>query len=77
MSLLIERCTYPAGSLADLSASALFIEDDVSNPQNSYVDPVTGRRSDTASRYLYPHADNPNLTIMVGKRVKRVIVEYV
>ena len=41
-----------------------------------YVDPITGRRSDAASRYLYPHAENPNLTIMVGKRVKRVILEY-
>ncbi|KAI9460309.1 GMC oxidoreductase-domain-containing protein [Boletus coccyginus] len=40
-----------------------------------YVDPVTGKRSDAASRYLYPHSGNPNVTIMVGKRVKRVIIE--
>jgi alcohol oxidase len=38
---------------------------------------VTGKRSDAASRYLYPHAENPNITIMVGKRVKRVVIEYV
>ncbi|KAF8124724.1 hypothetical protein EV363DRAFT_1177677 [Boletus edulis] len=40
-----------------------------------YVDPVTGKRSDAASRYLYPHSNNPNITILVGKRVKRVIIE--
>ncbi|KAI9571645.1 GMC oxidoreductase-domain-containing protein [Boletus coccyginus] len=40
-----------------------------------YVDPVTGKRNDTASRYLYPHSGNPNITIMVGKRVKRIIIE--
>ncbi|KAF8442078.1 GMC oxidoreductase-domain-containing protein [Boletus edulis BED1] len=42
---------------------------------NAYVDPVTGKRSDAASRYLYPHSNNPNITILVGKRVKRVIIE--
>ncbi|KAG9312156.1 hypothetical protein JVU11DRAFT_7446 [Chiua virens] len=36
---------------------------------------VTGKRSDAASRYLYPHSDNPNVKIVVGKRVKRVIIE--
>ncbi|KAI9462703.1 GMC oxidoreductase-domain-containing protein [Boletus coccyginus] len=40
-----------------------------------YVDPVTGKRADAASRYLYTHAGNPNITIVVGKRVKRVIIE--
>ena len=38
---------------------------------------MTGKRSDAASRYLYPHSENPNLKIVVGKRVKRVIIEYV
>ncbi|KAF9230349.1 GMC oxidoreductase-domain-containing protein [Melanogaster broomeanus] len=35
----------------------------------------TGRRSDAASAYLYPHSENANLQILVGKRVKRIIVE--
>lgn len=48
-----------------------------SSTKHRYVHPVTGRRSDAASRYLYPHAENPNLTILVGKRVKRIIIEYV
>ena len=38
---------------------------------------MTGKRSDAASRYLYPHSENPNLKIVVGKRVKRVVFEYV
>lgn len=42
---------------------------------NKYIDPKTGRRSDAATNYLYPHTDNPNLHILVGKRVKRVIFE--
>lgn len=42
---------------------------------NKYIDPKTGRRSDAATNYLYPHSDNPNLHILVGKRVKRVIFE--
>ena len=44
---------------------------------NRYIDPKTGRRSDAATNYLYPHTDNPNLHILVGKRVKRVIFECV
>ncbi|KAG9316088.1 GMC oxidoreductase-domain-containing protein [Chiua virens] len=40
-----------------------------------YIDSVSGRRSDAASRYLHPHLDNPNLAILVKTRVKRVIVE--
>ncbi|KAF9219456.1 alcohol oxidase [Gyrodon lividus] len=43
--------------------------------KDTYIDSKTGRRSDAASRYLYPHSDNPNLQILVGKRVKRIIVE--
>ncbi|KAG8212842.1 GMC oxidoreductase-domain-containing protein [Butyriboletus roseoflavus] len=45
------------------------------SPCYKYIDPVTGKRSDAASRYLYPHSGNPNLKIVVGKRVKRVIIE--
>ncbi|KAF9219422.1 alcohol oxidase [Gyrodon lividus] len=45
------------------------------SPWFKYIDSKTGRRSDAASRYLYPHSENPNLQILVGKRVKRVIVE--
>ncbi|KAI9570612.1 GMC oxidoreductase-domain-containing protein [Boletus coccyginus] len=45
------------------------------SPAYKYIDPVTRKRSDAASRYLYPHSGNPNVTIMVGKRVKRVIIE--
>ncbi|KAF8556499.1 alcohol oxidase [Imleria badia] len=45
------------------------------SPAYKYIDPVTGKRCDAASRYLYPHSENPNLKIMVGKRVKRVIIE--
>ncbi|KAI9460295.1 GMC oxidoreductase-domain-containing protein [Boletus coccyginus] len=45
------------------------------SPAYKYIDPVTGKRSDTASRYLYPHSGNPNITIMIGKRVKRIIIE--
>ncbi|KAG9316078.1 GMC oxidoreductase-domain-containing protein [Chiua virens] len=44
-------------------------------PAYRYVDPATGKRCDTASRYLYPHSGNPNVVIMVGKRVKRIIIE--
>ncbi|KAG6329171.1 hypothetical protein ID866_9918 [Astraeus odoratus] len=40
-----------------------------------YIDPKTGRRSDAATNYLYPNSGNPNLQILVGKRVKRVIFE--
>ncbi|KAH7888381.1 GMC oxidoreductase-domain-containing protein [Phlebopus sp. FC_14] len=40
-----------------------------------YIDGKTGRRSDAAHCYLYPHADNTNLQILTGKRVKRVIIE--
>ncbi|KAI9460298.1 GMC oxidoreductase-domain-containing protein [Boletus coccyginus] len=47
------------------------------SPAYKYIDPVTGKRSDAASRYLYPHSRNPNVTIMVGKRVKCVIIECV
>ncbi|KAI9460288.1 GMC oxidoreductase-domain-containing protein [Boletus coccyginus] len=42
---------------------------------NAYVDLVSGRRSDSASRYLYPHASNPNLKILIEMRVKRVIFD--
>ncbi|KAG9316082.1 hypothetical protein JVU11DRAFT_3753 [Chiua virens] len=45
------------------------------SPAYSYIDPVTGKRCDAASRYLYPHSHNQNLNFMVGKRVKRVIIE--
>ncbi|KAF8556481.1 alcohol oxidase [Imleria badia] len=45
------------------------------SPAYRYIDPVTGKRCDTASRYLYPHSDNPNLRIVAGKRVKRVLIE--
>jgi len=44
------------------------------SPCYKYMD-ATGKRSDAASRYLYPHSGNANLTIVVGKRVKRIIVE--
>ncbi|KIJ67561.1 GMC oxidoreductase [Hydnomerulius pinastri MD-312] len=40
-----------------------------------YIHPKTGRRSDAACSYLYPHSENKNLQILAGKRVKRVIVE--
>ena len=40
-----------------------------------YIDPVNGRRSDSASRYLYPHTSNPNLKILVEMHVKRVTFE--
>jgi alcohol oxidase len=45
------------------------------SPAYKYIDPLTGKRCDAASRYLYPHSGNQNVTIMVGKRVKRVIIE--
>jgi len=45
------------------------------SPFYKYIDFVSGRRSDAASRYLYPHTDNPMLTILVETRVKRVIFE--
>ncbi|KIJ11538.1 alcohol oxidase [Paxillus involutus ATCC 200175] len=48
---------------------------DAYSPWYKYIDSKTGRRSDAASRYLYPHSENANLQILVGKRVKRVIVE--
>ncbi|KAI9460296.1 GMC oxidoreductase-domain-containing protein [Boletus coccyginus] len=50
---------------------------DAYSPAYKYIDPVTGKRSDAASRYLYPHSANPNITIVVEKRVKRVIFESV
>ncbi|KAL4080219.1 GMC oxidoreductase-domain-containing protein [Scleroderma yunnanense] len=53
----------------DLSTSHAY------SPWYKYIDPKTGRRSDAATNYLYPNADNPNLHILVAKRVKRVIVE--
>ncbi|KIJ11507.1 alcohol oxidase, partial [Paxillus involutus ATCC 200175] len=48
---------------------------DAYSPWYKYIDSATGRRSDAASRYLYPHSENRNLQILTGKRVKRVIVE--
>ncbi|KAF8553985.1 alcohol oxidase [Imleria badia] len=45
------------------------------SPAYKYIDPVTGKRCDAASRYLYPFSENLNLKIMVGKRVKRVIID--
>ncbi|KAN0092544.1 alcohol oxidase [Tylopilus felleus] len=45
------------------------------SPMYKYIDSVNGRRSDAASRYLYPHTSNPNLTILVETRVKRVIFD--
>ncbi|KAH7888383.1 GMC oxidoreductase-domain-containing protein [Phlebopus sp. FC_14] len=45
------------------------------SPWFKYINGKTGRRSDAAHCYLYPHADNPNLQILVGKRVKRIIIE--
>jgi alcohol oxidase len=38
---------------------------------------VTGKRSDAASRYLYPQSGNLSLEIIVGKRVKRVMIKCV
>ncbi|KAN0092553.1 GMC oxidoreductase domain containing protein [Tylopilus felleus] len=52
-----------------------FIFSNAYSPLYKYIDPVTGKRSDAASQYLYPHSENQNITIMVEKRVKRVIVE--
>ncbi|KAG2031294.1 GMC oxidoreductase-domain-containing protein [Suillus americanus] len=40
-----------------------------------YIDGTTGRRSDAAHHYVYNQAQNPNLHIWDGKRVKRIIFE--
>ncbi|KAK2460295.1 hypothetical protein APHAL10511_007684 [Amanita phalloides] len=41
-----------------------------------YIHPVTGRRSDTAHHYIYNQIDtNPNLTVLCGKRVIRVLFQ--
>ncbi|KAK7688538.1 hypothetical protein QCA50_008076 [Cerrena zonata] len=40
-----------------------------------WVDKETGKRSDTAHHFLYPHASNPNLDIVIGCLVKRVIFQ--
>ncbi|KAG9316083.1 hypothetical protein JVU11DRAFT_3754 [Chiua virens] len=42
-----------------------------------YINADDGKRSDAASRYLYPHYsnDNTSLKILVGKHVERVIFE--
>ncbi|KAF8553986.1 alcohol oxidase [Imleria badia] len=45
------------------------------SPSYMYIDPVSGKRCDSASRYLYPYADNPNLKILVETHVKRVIFD--
>ena len=43
-----------------------------------FIDGKTGRRSDTASTYLYPLLEtNKNLTLLPRKRVVRVIFEYI
>ncbi|KAF8335164.1 GMC oxidoreductase-domain-containing protein [Amanita rubescens] len=43
---------------------------------NGYVDPVTGRRSDTAHHYIYNQIDkNQNLVVLHGKKVVRVLFE--
>jgi alcohol oxidase len=39
---------------------------------------VTGKRSDTAHHYIYNQLDqNKNLSVMCGKKVVRVLFEYV
>ncbi|KAG0694895.1 GMC oxidoreductase-domain-containing protein [Suillus ampliporus] len=45
------------------------------SPWFKYIDGSTGTRSDAAHHYVYNQAHNPNLQILVGKRVKRVIFE--
>ena len=41
-----------------------------------YIDPETGRRSDTAHGYIYNQIDtNHNLKVFCGKRVVRVLFE--
>ncbi|KAF8703963.1 hypothetical protein AX14_014082 [Amanita brunnescens Koide BX004] len=41
-----------------------------------YIDPETGRRSDTAHRYIYNQIDvNQNLKVFCGKRVVRILFE--
>ncbi|KAJ8585898.1 glucose-methanol-choline oxidoreductase [Rhizopogon salebrosus TDB-379] len=45
------------------------------SPWLKYIDGTTGRRSDTAHNYVYNQAHNPNLQVLAGKLVKRVIFE--
>ena len=42
-----------------------------------WINGDTGRRSDAAHHSLYPHVTNPNLDIITGCSVRRVIFEYV
>ena len=41
-----------------------------------YIDPETGRRSDTAHHFIYNQIDtNDNLKVCCGKRVVRILFE--
>lgn len=40
-----------------------------------WINGTTGRRSDVAHHYLYPHRNNSNLQIVSGHYVKHVIFE--
>ena len=42
-----------------------------------WINGENGRRSDAAHNFLYPHITNPNLEILTGCLVKRVIFQYV
>lgn len=41
-----------------------------------YIDPKTGRRSDTAHQFIYNQEENANLQVLDQKRVVRVLFEY-
>ncbi|KAK7688557.1 hypothetical protein QCA50_008095 [Cerrena zonata] len=40
-----------------------------------WINNENGKRSDAAHHFLYPHAINPNLDIVTGCLVKKVIIE--
>jgi hypothetical protein len=42
-----------------------------------WIDGETGKRSDVPHHFIYNQEDNKNLQVLDGRRVKRILFEYV
>ncbi|KXN86051.1 Alcohol oxidase [Leucoagaricus sp. SymC.cos] len=76
VSSIFDKDRGPIDDLNALYAYHAWNLDSIFDLNHRFIDGKTGKRSDTASCYLYPLLDtNKNLTLLARKRVVRVIFE--